>query len=229
MRIGGQTSLLGFDHGMADLTEPIFRQPMSSLGITVGDDVWIGSHVVVLDGVRIGSHAVVGAGSVVTRDVPEWAVVVGNPARVVRDRRTVRARCSDTLRAFADRASRRRSRTCSRGTGTARTGPTPRAGLRTVRAHCDATRTCCSARPTWSRERTWPGCTAGIRRTLVDGHGPDARSRASGHTDVYHLLCVGYCSDQAALHPTLVPPLWPRVEDLDSGTSGRHRDALGTG
>ena len=57
VRIGGQTSLLGFDHGMADLTEPIFRQPMSSLGITVGDDVWIGSHVVVLDGVRIGSHA----------------------------------------------------------------------------------------------------------------------------------------------------------------------------
>ncbi|RYV52103.1 acyltransferase [Pengzhenrongella frigida] len=88
VRIGAHTSVLGFEHGFADLEREIFRQPLSSTGITIGDDVWLGSHVVVLDGVRIGSHAVVGAGSVVTKSVPEWAVVVGNPARVVRDRRT---------------------------------------------------------------------------------------------------------------------------------------------
>ena len=75
------TGAVGFGDGFADRGREIFRQPLRSAGITIGDDVWLGSHVVV-DGVRIGSHAVVGAGSVVARDVPEWAVVVGNPARV---------------------------------------------------------------------------------------------------------------------------------------------------
>ena len=75
------TGAVGFGDGFANRGREIFRQPLRSAGITIGDDVWLGSHVVV-DGVRIGSHAVVGAGSVVTRDVPEWAVVVGNPARV---------------------------------------------------------------------------------------------------------------------------------------------------
>lgn len=53
--------------------------------ITIADKVWIGANVVVLPGVNIGSGAVVGAGSVVTKDVPANTVVVGNPARVVKD------------------------------------------------------------------------------------------------------------------------------------------------
>ena len=52
--------------------------------ITIGPDVWIGAGAMILKGVSIGAHAVVGAGSVVTRDVPPWAVVAGNPARVVK-------------------------------------------------------------------------------------------------------------------------------------------------
>ena len=52
--------------------------------IGVGDDVWLGGGAVVLPGVTIGDRAVVGAGSVVTRDVPADAVVAGNPARVIR-------------------------------------------------------------------------------------------------------------------------------------------------
>lgn len=52
--------------------------------ITVGDNVWFGGSVVVLPGVTIGDDAVVGAGSVVTKDVPAGAVVGGNPARVIR-------------------------------------------------------------------------------------------------------------------------------------------------
>jgi acetyltransferase-like isoleucine patch superfamily enzyme len=55
-------------------------------GIVVGDDVWLGFGVVVLDGVRIGKGAVVGAGSVVTRDIPDNAIAVGVPARVVKMR-----------------------------------------------------------------------------------------------------------------------------------------------
>ncbi|WP_425548467.1 DapH/DapD/GlmU-related protein [Brevibacterium yomogidense] len=52
--------------------------------IVIGTNVWIGSNATVLAGVTIGAHAVVAAGSVVTKDVPENAVVVGSPARVVR-------------------------------------------------------------------------------------------------------------------------------------------------
>ncbi|MFJ9151141.1 acyltransferase [Streptomyces sp. NPDC102270] len=86
VRIGAHTSLLGFNHSMAP-DRPVFRQPLTSRGILVGDDVWIGSHVIVVDGVTIGDHCVIGAGAVVTRDLPAWSVAAGNPARVLRDRR----------------------------------------------------------------------------------------------------------------------------------------------
>ena len=52
--------------------------------IAIGNNVWLGGGAIVLPGVTIGRNAVVGAGAVVTRDVPANAVVVGNPARVVR-------------------------------------------------------------------------------------------------------------------------------------------------
>lgn len=54
--------------------------------ITVGDDVWIGGHSVILSGVHIGQGAIIGAGSVVTRDVPPYAIAVGSPARVIKYR-----------------------------------------------------------------------------------------------------------------------------------------------
>lgn len=52
--------------------------------IDIGSDVWIGGGAIILPGVRIGSRAVIGAGSVVTRDVPEGVFAAGNPCRVVR-------------------------------------------------------------------------------------------------------------------------------------------------
>jgi len=52
--------------------------------VEIGEDVFIGDRVVVLKGVSIGRHAVIGAGSVVTRSVPEFAIAAGNPARVIR-------------------------------------------------------------------------------------------------------------------------------------------------
>lgn len=55
--------------------------------ITLGDNVWLGGGVIVLPGVTIGDDSVVGAGAVVTKDVPAGVVVVGNPARVVRELR----------------------------------------------------------------------------------------------------------------------------------------------
>ncbi len=53
--------------------------------ITIGDDVWFGGDVVVLPGVRIGDGAIIGAGSVVTRDVPAGCIAAGNPCKVIRE------------------------------------------------------------------------------------------------------------------------------------------------
>ena len=88
VRIGAHTSLLAFNHGSDRTDQPIFRQPHTARGITVGDDVWIGSNAIVLDGVTIGAHSIIGAGAVVTKDVPAWSIAAGNPARVLRDRRS---------------------------------------------------------------------------------------------------------------------------------------------
>jgi len=54
--------------------------------VAIGDDVWIGARAIILPGVTVGSGSIVGAGAVVSRDVPERAIVVGNPARIVRYR-----------------------------------------------------------------------------------------------------------------------------------------------
>lgn len=54
--------------------------------VIIGDDVWIGTGAIILDGVTIGNHVVVAAGAVVTKDVPEYAVVGGIPARIIKNR-----------------------------------------------------------------------------------------------------------------------------------------------
>lgn len=53
--------------------------------VTVGDNVWLGGNVVVLPGVSIGNNAVIGAGSVVTKDIPDHSVAVGNPCKVIKN------------------------------------------------------------------------------------------------------------------------------------------------
>ena len=60
---------------------------MDAPPIVIGNDVWIGANAVVLPGVTIGDNVIVGAGAVVTRDIPANVVAVGNPARVLRDKR----------------------------------------------------------------------------------------------------------------------------------------------
>ena len=54
--------------------------------VVIGDDVWIGARAIILPGVHIGRGAIVGAGAVVSGDVPEYAIVAGNPARIIRQR-----------------------------------------------------------------------------------------------------------------------------------------------
>jgi len=76
------------NHGMASGAS-VKSQPMTTAPVTIEDEAWIGAHVTVLPGVRIGRGAVIGAGSVVTSDIPAGSVAVGSPARVTRLRSTV--------------------------------------------------------------------------------------------------------------------------------------------
>lgn len=65
---------------------PVSRNSLYEYGIsiTIGDNVWIGGNSVVLPGVHIGNNTVIGAGSVVTKDIPDWVVAAGNPCRVIK-------------------------------------------------------------------------------------------------------------------------------------------------
>jgi len=86
VQIAPNCAFYSYDHGFAP-GELIGKQPLQTKGgIVIGDDAWLGFGVIVLDGVRIGKGAVVGAGSVVTRDVPDETIAVGVPARVVKRR-----------------------------------------------------------------------------------------------------------------------------------------------
>jgi acetyltransferase-like isoleucine patch superfamily enzyme len=85
-RIASHASVYAFDHGMA-ASAAIREQPVTSHGVVIGRDVWIGAQACVTDGVAIGDCAVIGAGAVVTRDVEPYAIVAGVPARRIGDRR----------------------------------------------------------------------------------------------------------------------------------------------
>ena len=85
-RIANNVTIYAFNHGMAP-DQPIYQQAVSSKGITIGEDVWIGAQAGIVDGVSIGNQAVIGMSAVVTKDVPDFAIVAGNPARVIGDRR----------------------------------------------------------------------------------------------------------------------------------------------
>lgn len=86
VRIAANTSIIAFNHNFADADTPIIEQGNSWKGVTIEDDVWIGTGVRILDGVTLGRGAVIGAGSVVTKSVPPFSVAVGSPARVIKTR-----------------------------------------------------------------------------------------------------------------------------------------------
>ena len=84
-RIAAHCTLYAFNHGM-DPARPIREQAVTSQGIIIGEDVWIGAQASIVDGVTIGDGAVIGMGAVVTKDVPPWSKVAGNPAKVIGQR-----------------------------------------------------------------------------------------------------------------------------------------------
>lgn len=86
--ISQHCSLIASNHSIAKDSN-ISSQPWDEkrVGIILGDDVWIGANSVILPGVNIGRGAVIGAGSVVTKNIPEYAIAVGNPAKVIKYRK----------------------------------------------------------------------------------------------------------------------------------------------
>ncbi|MES2426932.1 MAG: acyltransferase [Bacteroidota bacterium] len=74
----------GLNHGYEDVNTPPSLQKTICKPIFIADDVWIGANSVITAGVTLGKHCVIGAGSVVTKDVPEFSVAVGNPAKIIK-------------------------------------------------------------------------------------------------------------------------------------------------
>ncbi|WP_285245987.1 acyltransferase [Pseudarthrobacter sp. efr-133-R2A-89] len=217
VRIGAHTSILGFNHSM-DPSEPVFRQPLTSKGIVLGDDVWIGSNVVVLDGVTVGSHAVLAAGAVVTKDVPEWAVVGGNPARMIRDRRarpasrgagdSIRGRLARFADAARDDAPAILARSWDPAAGGSGGGPRGRyvdhpGSPATVRAHCDAIEIAdllLHGVPGQLSREEHAGRLESLQDPvtgLVPEYGPDGLTHSAGlrfgsGPETYYVLAAGY-------------------------------------
>jgi acetyltransferase-like isoleucine patch superfamily enzyme len=84
---GPYTMVHTANHKFEDTTRPIVDQGWESRPVEVGSGCWIGMGVVILPGVRIGEECVVGAGSVVTKDLEDYCVAVGAPAKPIKSRR----------------------------------------------------------------------------------------------------------------------------------------------
>lgn len=82
-QIAAFTFITDFNHSFKKKNIPISEQGYETKPVVIGKDVWIGTHCVILNGVTIGDGAVIGAGSVVTKNIPAYAVAVGNPAKVI--------------------------------------------------------------------------------------------------------------------------------------------------
>jgi acetyltransferase-like isoleucine patch superfamily enzyme len=84
--VADRVMLIDFDHGAVEVERPIRLQGIYKRDVRVGHNVWIGYGACILRGVTIGDNAIVGTSAVVTKEVPENAVVAGSPARVIRMR-----------------------------------------------------------------------------------------------------------------------------------------------
>ncbi len=84
--IAAHSGIFANNHIYSDPTQLIMSQGVTRQGIVIEDDCWLGSGVKVLDGVTIGRGSVVGAGAVVTKNIPPFSIAVGVPARVIKRR-----------------------------------------------------------------------------------------------------------------------------------------------
>ncbi|MDD4922997.1 MAG: acyltransferase, partial [Bacteroidales bacterium] len=70
----------GMNHGYKDVAQPISLQPVETKVVTIEDEAWVGANSIIFPGITIGRHSIVAAGSIVTRNVPPYTIVAGNPA-----------------------------------------------------------------------------------------------------------------------------------------------------
>lgn len=82
--IGSGAQITGLTHNYLDVTRPIAKQGVTPNRTVVEDDVWIGGNSCINQGITIGTHSIIASGSVVTKNVPPYSVVGGNPARILR-------------------------------------------------------------------------------------------------------------------------------------------------
>lgn len=88
VNIGEELKVVTQNHRSDRTDIPMQQQGMAEeKEVVIGDDVWIGHRVILLPGVHIGNGSIIGAGAVVTRDIPDYSVAVGVPARVIRNRK----------------------------------------------------------------------------------------------------------------------------------------------
>ena len=82
--MGPEVMMFTQNHNFSRIDIPIKDQGNTKeYPITIGDDVWIGARVIILPGVKVGNGAIIGAGSVVTKTIPNLTVVAGNPAKII--------------------------------------------------------------------------------------------------------------------------------------------------
>ncbi len=85
--IGMNVVILTTNHNFHKVNIPIYFQEFTSKKVNIGDDVWLGANSIILPGVSIGKGSVIGAGSVVTKNIPDYSIAVGNPAKVIKTRK----------------------------------------------------------------------------------------------------------------------------------------------
>jgi acetyltransferase-like isoleucine patch superfamily enzyme len=81
--IGPSTQIITASHSFDRLDIPMMYQGINVLPVSIGDDVWLGSNVIILPGVTIGNGAIIGAGSVVNKNVKSFNIVAGVPAKII--------------------------------------------------------------------------------------------------------------------------------------------------
>lgn len=86
VRIANHVTIVSSNHVFKDTALPICKQGLSKQGVTIEDDVWIGSGARILDGVTIGKGSIIGAGAVVTKNIPANTVAAGVPAKIMKSR-----------------------------------------------------------------------------------------------------------------------------------------------
>ena len=86
--MGPDVKIYTKNHGHYDISIPIALQPIICETVKIGNDVWLGANVIITPGVTIGDHVIVAAGAVVTKDVPDYALIGGVPAKIIKYRNT---------------------------------------------------------------------------------------------------------------------------------------------